>query len=514
MILISLLLASVAINIDVTIVNVALPTFVRELHATNSQLQWIVDAYNLVFASLLLAAGNLSDRVGRKGVLLCGLCLFGVSSIAGALTTTASQLVVARGFMGAGAAMVFPSTLSTISNVYQGRVERARAIGLWGATAGMAVALGPIVGGALLEHFSWKSIFWAMAPIAALAAVLVMRYVPTSRDPQKVRADRLGLLLAVAGTGLLVFALIEAPDAGWTSARTLVGLAVAVALLVVFARWESRLEAPMLDVRLFRNPRFTVACGSVTVASFTLFGFIFLVTQYFQFFRRYGPLSTGVHMLPVAFAVGIGSVAGTKLAVRWGTKLMVTCGLLAVSGFYVWGSTDVTATAYTIIVVQMIIFGLGMGFTIGPATEAILGVVPTDKAGVGSAVNDTTRLFGGALGVAVIGSIYATLYANGITRHVPDVVPHYLVKTARGSVGAAFGVANGLRSDGWTELAPTVRSAATDAFHQGLIAGCLVAAGFALVAALLAAVALPSHPERIEHSPVRAQAVSISGLAD
>src|SRR5919204_1169714 len=230
LILMSLLIASFAINLDTMIVNVALPSLVRELHASNTQLQWIVDAYSLVFAALLLASGSLSDRVGRKGMLLAGLGVFGLASVAGGLTATAGQLIVARCFMGLGAAMIFPATLSLISNVFTERAERARAIGLWGATAGAAIALGPIIGGWLLEQFSWGSIFFAMAPVAALAAVLVARGVPTSRDPRAPRADRPGFVLSTAAMALLIFTIIEAPDHGWDSARSLAGFAAALAL--------------------------------------------------------------------------------------------------------------------------------------------------------------------------------------------------------------------------------------------------------------------------------------------
>src|SRR4051812_26242132 len=327
LILVSLLLAAFVINLDITIVNVALPTLVRELHASNSQLQWIVDAYNLVFAALLLAAGSLSDRIGRKGMLLAGLVVFGLSSVAGGLMSAPGQLIVARGFMGIGAAMIFPATLSLISNVFTERGERARAIGLWGATAGAAIALGPIVGGWLLEQFSWASIFFAMAPVAALAAGLIAWSVPTSRDPLAPRSDVPGFVLSTAAMALLIFTIIEAPHYSWGSGRTLAGFGVALAVLVAFVARERSTPEPMLDVSLFRNLRFTAASGAVTVVFFSLSGFIFLITQYFQFFKGYGPLSAGVHLLPVATAVGASSVVGTKLAVRLGTKLVVATGL-------------------------------------------------------------------------------------------------------------------------------------------------------------------------------------------
>src|SRR2546428_1458581 len=345
MILLALLLAAFVINLDTTLVNVALPSLVRELRAPTTQLQWVVDAYNLVFAALLLTFGSLSDRLGRKGVLLAGLAVFGAASLAGGFTTSPAELIAARSGMGLGAAMTFPATLSLISNVFTERRERARAIGLWGAVAGVAIALGPIVGGWLLEHFSWASIFIAMGPVAAAGALLVAVSAPTSKNPDAAPVDVPGLVLSTAAMALLVFTIIEAPDYGWGSARSLSGFAVSAILLAAFIGWERRVSHPMLDVRLFRNMRFSAASGAVTVAFFTLFGFIFLMTQYFQSVRGYGPLSTGVHLLPVALAVGAGSVAGTQPAARAGTKLVVTGGLVALAAFHGWVGAPVSASA-------------------------------------------------------------------------------------------------------------------------------------------------------------------------
>jgi EmrB/QacA subfamily drug resistance transporter len=466
LILVSLLLAAFAINLDTTIVNVALPTLVRQLHASNSQLQWVVDAYNLVFAALLLASGSLSDRIGRKGMLLSGLLVFGVASLVGGLLSTPGQLIAARCVMGLGAAMVFPATLSLISNVFTERAERARAIGLWGATAGMAIALGPIVGGWLLARFDWRSIFFAMAPVAALGAALVAASVPTSRDAHAPRPDRVGFALSTASMALLIYTIIEAPNHGWGSARTLAGFAVALALLAWFIRWELRAREPMLDVGLFRNPRFTAASGSVTVAFFSLFGFIFLMTQYFQFIKHYSALSTGVHLLPVASSVGVASVLGTKLAVRFGTKLIVATGLGFVTIFYAWVATASATTHYGTIAAQMVLYGVGMGFTSAPATEAIMGVVPRAKAGVGSAVNDTTRLLGGTLGVAIIGSVYASLYGSRLDSRLPAHLPPSLVHTAHSSVGAALVVAEHVARAGAGVVGATIRDAATLGLHR------------------------------------------------
>ena len=409
MILVALLLAAFLVNLDTTMVNVALPAMVRELHATTTQLQWVVDAYNLVFAALLLTFGSLSDRFGRKGMLLAGLAVFGAASLAGGFTTSPAQLIAARSVMGLGAAMTFPATLSLISNVFTERGERARAIGLWGAIAGVAIAMGPIVGGWLLEHFSWASIFIAMAPVRRRPRWLVALVVPASKDPDAAAPDIPGLVLSSATMALLVFTIIEAPAYGWAAARSVAGFAASAVLLAAFIARERRAAHPMLDVRLFRNMRFSAASGAVTVSFFTLFGFIFLMTQYFQFVRGYGPLA-GVRLLPVALSVGAGSVAGTQLAVRAGTKLIVTTGLVATAVFYGWVAATTSATlSYDVIAAQMVLYGLGLGLTSAPATESIMGAISRAKAGVGSAVNDSTRLIGGTLGVAVIGSVYASV---------------------------------------------------------------------------------------------------------
>jgi EmrB/QacA subfamily drug resistance transporter len=494
LILASLLLAAFVINVDTTIVNVALPTLVRELHASNTQLQWVVDAYNLLFAGSVLAAGSLSDRFGRKGMLLAGLVVFGLASLAGGLTADPGQLIVARAVMGVGSAMVFPSTLSLISNVFTERGERARAIGLWGAITGAAIALGPIVGGWLLQLSGWRAIFFAMTPVAALAGVLVARSVPTSRDPQAPKVDRPGFALSTATIALLVYTIIEAPGHGWGSARTLAGFAVTAMLATVFVAWERRTAEPMLDLSLFTNLRFTAASASVAISFFALSGFIFLVTQYFQFLKGYGPLSTGVRLLPVASCVAIASILGARLAVRAGTKLVVAAGLLLMGAFYLWVTTTSVTTAYGTIAAQMVVLGTGMGLSSAPATEAIIGVVPRAKAGVGSAINDTTRLLGGTLGVAVIGSVYASLYAGRLTRLLPAGLPGPATRAAHASVGAALGAAGAIRHGGHPALAADLHNAAGAAFFHGFSTANYLAAGVAFAGALMAVALLPAHP--------------------
>ncbi|MGH2910324.1 MAG: MFS transporter [Solirubrobacteraceae bacterium] len=494
LILISLLLAAFVINLDTTIVNVALPSLVRQLRASDSQLQWVVDAFNLLFAGSVLAAGSLSDRFGRKGMLLTGLTVFGLASLAGGLMDSPGQLIAARAVMGVGAAMVFPSTLSLITNVFTERGERARAIGLWGAITGAAIALGPIVGGWLLELSDWRSIFFAMVPIAAAAGALIARWVPTSRDRHAPRTDRAGFALSTATIGLLVYTIIEAPNHGWGSARTLASFALSAALAVSFVAWERRAEQPMLDVTLFANPRFTAASASVGISFFALSGFIFLVTQYSQFIKGWGPLSTGVRLLPVASFVAISSIVGTKLALRLGTKLVVAGGLLLMAGFYMWVTTADASTSYLTIAAQMVVLGTGMGLTSAPATEAIMGVVPQAKAGLGSAVNDATRLLGGTLGVAVIGSVYASLYASRLTSMLPSGLSAAVARTAHASVGAALTAAGKLAGLGHPALAAAVHSAASSAFFDGFHTADYVSAGVAAAGAVMALALLPAQP--------------------
>jgi EmrB/QacA subfamily drug resistance transporter len=491
----ALLLAAFLVNLDTTLVNVALPALTRELHATTTQLQWVIDAYNLVFAALLLTFGSLSDRFGRKGMLLAGLAVVGAASLAGGFTTSADWLIAARAVMGLGAAMTFPATLSLLTNVFTGRRERARAIGLWGAVAGVAIAMGPIVGGWLLAHFSWGSVFVAMAPVAALAIAGAAVAVPASKSPDTARPDVPGLLLSSATMALLVFTVIEAPAYGWTAARSLAGFAVSLALLAAFIAAERRAAHPMLDLRVFRDRRFSAASGAVTVSFFTLLGFIFLITQYFQFVREYSALSAGVRLLPVALSVAVGSIAGTQLAVRAGTKLIVTTGLVAMAVFYGWVAATTTATlGYGVIAAQMVLYGLGMGLTSGPATESIMGAISRSKAGVGSAVNDATRLIGGTLGVAVIGSVYASVYGSRLTATTPAGVPGQAAALAHQSVGAAYAAADGIAGLGHPVIGQALRLAATNAFLRGLTVGALVAGGVAAAGAILAVLFLPAHP--------------------
>jgi len=389
---------------------------------------------------------------------------------------------------------MFPSTLSLLVNVFTERGERAKAIGLWGATTGVGIATGPIVGGWLLERFWWGSIFAFMAAAAAVIALLVARAVPTSRDPRTPPVDWRGFAVSSAAMAVLILGVIQAPDWGWGSAAAVSTMAAGVALLVLFVLLERRTGHPMLDVGLFRNPRFTAASGSVAISFFALQGFIFLVTQYFQFIRAFSPLGTGVRLLPVATAVAVASVAGTKLAVRAGNKVIVASGLLLFAAGILWTATVSASTSYATIALQMLVLGTGMGLTSAPATEAIMGAVPRSKAGAGSAVNDATRLFGGTLGVAVIGSVAASLYSSRLASTAPAHLPAQAASAAKASVGAAIAASHVLAQAGLTHAGHALANSASGAFLHSLHGGCVVAGGVVIAGAIMAGLFLPARP--------------------
>ena len=482
-----LCLSAFVVNVDTTIVNITLPTLVSELGASTRDLQWVVDSYLLVFAALVLAGGALSDRLGRRRVLLVGLVLFGIGNALSGLSDSTGELIASRAFTGLGAAAVFPTTLSLITTLFVERRERAAAIGVWGGVTGLAVALGPITGGALLEAFWWGSTFWVKVPVALLALVTVALVVPESRRQSSGRFDVAGLLLSSTALAALVYTVIEAPIHGWSAGPTLAGFAVAAGLAAAFVAAERRAEDPLLDLALFGDRRFTAASAAITVAFFALFGFIFLITQYFQFLRGYSALESGLRILPVALCVALGSVGGSLLVTRLGNKAVVTTGMLLLTAAYGWISTLSLTTEYTEIVGQMVLLGLGMGLTSAPATESVMGAVTDGRAGIGSAVNDAAREVGGTLGVAVIGSVFASLYA---ARLDDAGLPEPLRAAAGDSVGAALAVA--AQAPG--AAGEAVRAAAQTGFLDGLQAGCLVASGVALAGAVLAGLALPARP--------------------
>lgn len=489
-----LCLAVFVVVLDGTIVNVTLPSLVTELGASNRDLQWIVDSYVLVFAGLLIAAGSIGDRFGRKGVMQIGLALFGGFSALAALSDSPTELIGWRAAMGIGAALLFPATLAILVNVFTAPKERAAAISVWAATAGVAVALGPVTGGYLLEHFWWGSVLMINVPVVIIAIVAVGRIVPTSRDATIHRFDPFGTVLSIAGIGVLVWAVIEGPEHGWASATSLVAFALAAALLAAFVVWERRIDHPMLDVRVFSNMRFTAGSLAVTFAFFALFGFVFVVTQYFQFVRGYGTLESGVRTVP--FAVFTGSMAplSQKLASRFGTKAIVVTGLTSMAaGFAIASLSAATDTPYAVIVVAMFFMGGGLGLVQAPATESIMGSLPPAKAGVGSAVNDTARELGGTLGVAIVGSVFSSIYSSRLGDALAGTpVPPEAVDIAKESVGAAKVVAEQAGVQAGPDAAAFINDAVNSSFIDGWKIGSWVSVGVVLLGALVAWRFLPA----------------------
>ena len=400
-------LSLVVIGLDNTILNVAIPTLQREFNASASELQWMVDSYILVFAGLLLVMGSLGDRVGRKRLLQAGLLVFAAGSVLAAFSQSSGQLIGMRALMGLGAAMIMPSTLSVITDVFP-RDERGKAISIWAAVAGLGIGLGPLIGGLLLEAFWWGSVFLVNAPIVAIALTMGLWLVPESRDPQPAPLDPAGNILSIAMISAFVFAIIEAPERGWTDGLVLGMFAASAVLVASFAIWELRNPHPMFDFKYLRNPRFSVGSMAIGISFFALFGFIFGATQYLQFVKGFSPLEAGAAILPAGFGMVIGAGSSHRLVTRIGTKLTV-----------VWGMSLLTLMLSLMLLFQpdtpYIFFGgfvlittYAMGNIMAPSTDSVMGAVSEAKAGIGSAMNDVARQTGGAMGVAVVGSTFAS----------------------------------------------------------------------------------------------------------
>ena len=476
------------IVLDNSILNVAIPTIINDLRATNSQLQWIVDSYTLVFAGLLLTAGALGDKFGRRGALQLGFAIFGIGSILAAMSGTANQLVGTRALMGIGGAFIMPATLSIITNLFPPH-ERGRAIGVWAGVAGLGAALGPLTGGFLVEHFYWGSVFLVNVPIVVIGLVAGFVLIPNSKDPSAPKLDPIGAVLSITALTALLFAIIEAPAEGWGDPTILATLATGVVLLVGFVFWERHTDHPMLDVTFFANPRFSAASGSITVVFFAMFGSIFLLTQYFQFVLAYTPLQTGVRMLPFALTMMVVAPTSSRVVERIGTKVTVTAGMSLVTVGLLSMAMLQVDSSYVQVAVRLMVMAAGMGLTMAPATESVMGSLPLGKAGVGSAVNDTTRQVGGALGVAIIGSVLASVYGGRVGDFLTGVgAPEAAIEGAASSLGGAEIVAGQAPAAQGAELMRVANQAFVDAMHVGVI----VAASATAVGAVMAFIFLPA----------------------
>jgi EmrB/QacA subfamily drug resistance transporter len=487
-----LCLSLLVIIVDNSILNIAIPTLQEKLDATNSQLQWMIDSYTLVFAGLLLTAGTIGDRYGRRGALQFGMVVFGLGSLLSAFAGSAEHLIATRALMGVGGAFIMPATLSILTNTFPPE-ERGRAIALWAAVAGVGGVLGPTGGGLLLAHFYWGSIFLVNLPIVAIALLAGIFIIPTSKDPSHARLDVVGALLSIVGLVTLVYAIIQAPEHGWSSTPTLVAFALAALFLTAFGLWELHTEHPMLDFHFFQNPRFSAASSGITLIFFAMFGGTFLLTQYFQFVMGYSALETGVRLLPWAATMLVVAPTSARLVERFGTKRVVAVGLgCAGTSLALMTTLPAHNVSYPADVVwRILLLAVGMALVMAPATESIMGSLPRAKAGIGSAVNDTTRQVGGALGVAVIGSVMTSVYASRVGDAIASSgidAPADAVDKAKDGLGFALGFAQQAPAD----LRGQLISDFKEAFVGGLHVGVVVAAVAAFLGMLIVLIWLPA----------------------
>ncbi|HYH51688.1 MAG TPA: DHA2 family efflux MFS transporter permease subunit [Acidimicrobiia bacterium] len=470
--LIVLCLSLVIVIVGNTVLNVALPTLVRELDASNSALQWMVDSYALVFAGLLLTAGALGDRFGRKGALQTGLVIFGVASAVAAFAESSGQLIALRAVMGIGAALIMPATLSILTNVFPPQ-ERAKAIAIWAGLAGAGAAIGPVTSGFLLEHFWWGSVFLVNVPLVVAALVGGRFLVPTSQDPNAERLDPIGAALSIVGLSGMLYGIIEGPTHGWTAPATLGSLLGGLAVLLVFGFWELRTAHPMLDLRFFKNPTFSSAAAAINLVFFAMFGTFFLLTQHLQLVLGYSALEAGVRMLPMPFTMMVAAPSSAKFVEKFGNRKVVSTGLLILGlGLLLLAQSDVD-TPYWHLVLSIVTMAVGMGLSMAPSTTGIMASLPLRKAGVGSAVNDTTRELGGALGVAVLGSLLASKFTDALPASITQL-PEAAQSAARSSLGGALGVANSLPPAVGDPLEAAAKTAYVDAMSLAMVAAAVI----------------------------------------
>lgn len=473
-------LALVLVVAAVASLNIALPSLARDLGATQTELQWIVDAYAVVFAGLLLPAGAVGDRYGRRGVLVAGLTIFGLASAGAIWAGDAQALIALRGVMGVGAAMIMPVTLSIITSTFPAE-ERGQAVGVWAGVAAAGGVIGLLVSGALLEGFSWESIFAVNVVLAVAALIGTLAVVPNSKDPDAAPIDVPGGLLSVIGLSALIFAIIEGPERGWADDLTVAGFVAGIGALVAFVLWELRASRPMLDPRLFRLRGFATGSLSITLQFFAAFGFFYVALQYAQLVLGYSPLESGLAMLPMGVVVITLAPRVHRLVERLGIRAVNASGLGLMAAAFGVLATLGADSAYWHFAAGLVVLGTGMALSTTPATTAIVSALPTSKQGVASAVNDTARELGGALGIAILGSVLNDRYSAGIadaTRGLPAEV----AEPAGESLAAALQISERLGAQG-AGLADAARAAFIDGLSGSMVAAAiLIAAGAVVVA--------------------------------
>ncbi|MGA7049970.1 MAG: DHA2 family efflux MFS transporter permease subunit [Mycobacterium sp.] len=489
--LLFVLLALFIIEFDITVVNIALPRFSKDLSASATSLEWIVDAYTLPFTGLLLLAGYLGDRFGRRLILCVGLVGFATTSALSGLSQTTGELIASRTAMGVCAALVFPATLAIINVLFTDARERTKAMALWGATIGAAIAAGPLVGGLLLEHHGWQSLFWINVPLALVAFVGAVVQLPESAAKYVDPVDAVGIVLSVVAITSVVWGIIEAPRRGWTSYSTVVGILVGAVLLLAFMVWEKRSAYPIFNVDLFANVRFSVCCFTISVCYFLILGLVFLVVQYLQIIKGYTALQAGVRTLPFSSAIILFSPMAVVASRRAGLRaisLAIGIGLpLLGVGMVLTYFARVDSSYLQFVLPGMILAGAGVAIAQTPATEEIMNSLPPDKAGAGSAINDVTRQFGGTLGVAILGSTQATMYSDKLNSRLVDLgIPDDLRRRGESSIVAGIELVGQLPG----KLHRAVIEAARDSFTEGFNVTSSIGGAIAFVATAIALLAL------------------------
>lgn len=470
------------LGMDLTVLNVALPDLQRDLHPSTAQAQWIVDGYALVLGGLVLPTGAVTDRIGRRLAFTTGLAVCAAASVLGALAAAPGAVIAARGGMGAGAALFMPATLSIIRNLFPEPVLRRRAIATWSAVAGLGLLTGPVVGGLLVEHFSWRAGFWINPPVAAAAVLLAVLLVPETRAARIVRPDAAGAVLSAAALTTLVWAVIEAPAKGWASAPVTAAFTAAGLLLGVFVVHQRRARAPMLPPSVLRDRRITGGSAALALMSFGTFGALFVLTLYLQNILGYTPLEAGLRTLPMSAAMVAGAAAALPLLSRCQEKVPVVLGLLmAAGGFAIWSGTG-PGSGYARLLAVELMAGLGVGLVSAAGTEAVMSAVPPDHAALGSALNDATRQVGASLGVAVQGALLATVYTSRMTHRLVELgLPPAVPRSAGRGLPGTWAT-DQLPPEAGAAVAAAVRGAFVDA--MGTVA--LTAAAVTLVTAAAA----------------------------
>ena len=488
----------IVVILDNTILNVALKTIQHDLDATQSDMEWAINSYTLVFAGLMFTAGVLGDRFGRKRLLLIGMLLFGGASALSAWSGSPGQLIATRALMGIGAAMIQPQTLSIIQNVFEPG-ERGRAIGIWAGVSGAGIALGPVIGGFLLEHFWWGSVFLINVPFTLVGAVAIIALVPESADPHPKKVDPLGVLLSIAGLVALVYGIIKGGEsAQWTSAQVLVPMLGGALILVLFVLIERRTSHPSLDLTLFRKPEFSASTVALALTFFAMMGTTFFLTFYWQIVRGYAPLRAGLLVVPVSLGIAVMAPRSSKLVERFGARAVIASGMVITAAVFSTYTQIGQNTPVWAIELLLLVWGFGGGMVMAPATTVTMSAVPREKAGVGSAVTNTVRMVGGALGVAILGSVLSAVYRGRMDGSV-NVLPAGLRDEAAESIGGtaaaigkvAGGVQNGTLPPSAGRALSGLADTANAAFLHAMHTAVLVSVGAALVAAVLARVYLP-----------------------